>query len=102
MRMLRGSRLMPASGEPALAEAPVDSPFKKGFEPERDKGEESEEGCESEGCCDVVLIVEDLDLQRDGVGKSANVSRYDRDSAEFAHRAGVAEQDAGEQGPADI
>ncbi len=55
-----------------------------------------------EGADDVVLVVEDLHLQRHGVGLAADVARHDRHRAELAHRARVAQHDAVEQAPADL
>ena len=85
-----------------LAERGADAPFENGFEAKRDQRQKGEEGRQSEGCPDVVLIVEDLHLKRDRVGEAADVAGDDRHRAEFAHRSRVAEQDAGEQRPADV
>ena len=50
---------------------------------------------------DVETVVQILDLQRDGVGVDG-VFGDDVHRAEFAHRAGVAEDDAVEQAPLDV
>jgi hypothetical protein len=55
-----------------------------------------------EGGDEVVLVVENLDVQRQRVGMAADVAGDDRHGAELAHRAGVAEDDAVEQAPADL
>ena len=49
-----------------------------------------------------ILVVEDLDLQRHGVGLAADVAGDHRHRAELAHGAGVAEQHAVEQRPFDV
>ena len=46
-----------------------------------------------------VLVVENLDLQRHGVGLAADLAGDHRDRAELAHGAGVAEEHAVEQRP---
>ena len=51
---------------------------------------------------EVVLVVEDLDVQRHGVGLAADVAGDDRHRAELAHGAGVAEDHAVEQAPLDV
>ena len=93
---------VPAASVPLLAERGADAPFESGFEAERDQRQKGEEGRQSEGSPDVVLIVEDLHLKRDRVGEAADVAGDDRHRAEFAHRPRVAEKDAREQRPADV
>ena len=51
---------------------------------------------------EVVFVVQDLDVQRHGVGQAADVPGDHRHRAELAHRARVAEQHAVQQPPADI
>ena len=51
---------------------------------------------------EIVLVVEDFDMQRHGVGLAANVARHHRHRAELAHGAGIAEQHAVEQAPFDV
>ena len=51
---------------------------------------------------EVVLVVEDLDVQRHRVGLAADVAGDDRHRAELAHRARVAEDHAVEQAPLDV
>ena len=48
---------------------------------------------------EVVLVVEDLDVQRHGVGQAADMAGDHRDRAELAHGAGIAQQHAVEQAP---
>ena len=55
-----------------------------------------------EGAGGVVLVVEDFDMQRHGVGQAADVARHHRDRAELAHGAGIAQQHAVEQAPFDV
>src|SRR5450631_2944422 len=49
------------------------APFEIRLEAERGQSEESEERSEGESGGDVVFIVKDLHLQRDGVGEAADV-----------------------------
>src|SRR5687768_8711350 len=78
------------------------APFDQGFEREREQREEREEGGDREGGDEVVFVVEDLDVERERVGLAADVSAYDGYGAEFAHGAGVAEDDAVEEAPFDV
>ena len=55
-----------------------------------------------EGADEVVVVVEDLDVQRHRVGLAADVAGDHRDRAELAHRARVAQQHAVEQAPLDV
>src|SRR3974390_2486107 len=75
------------------------TPFEKSLEAESDESEASQERRKREGGDGIVLIVEDLHLERHGVGEAANVSGDDRDGAEFSHGARVAEKDAIKQRP---
>ena len=52
-----------------------------------------------EGGDEVVLVVEDLDMQRHGVGLAADVAGDHRDRAELAHRARVAQRARRRAGP---
>src|SRR6185295_19336027 len=61
------------------------APFEEGFGGERDQREESEERGDREGGGVLVVVVENLDLQRHRVGSVANVPGYHRDRAELAH-----------------
>ncbi len=66
---------------------------------ERDEGEEREERGHREGGLELVLVVEDLDVEGQGVRLAADVPRDDRHRAELAHRPRVAEDDAVEEAP---
>ena len=65
----------------------------------RDQREQREQRRDGEGGDEIIFIVEHLDMERHGVGFAADMARNDRDRAEFAHRAGVAQQHAVEQRP---
>src|SRR5258706_9321072 len=74
-------------GYPGLGRAP----FHERFGDEGHEGEEGEEGGHRKGGLEVVLVVEDLDVQGQGVRPAADVARHHRHRAELPHRAGVAE-----------
>src|SRR5688572_1681489 len=78
------------------------APFERALEDERDERERREERGDGEGGDEIIFVVEDLDVQRHRVGLAADMARDDRDRAELAHRAGVAQEDAVEQAPADV
>jgi hypothetical protein len=50
----------------------------------------------------VVFVVENFNMQRHGIGEPADVPGDHRDGAELAHGAGIAQQYAVHQAPADI
>ena len=72
------------------------------LEPERRDGDEREGRGGGEGAGDVEVVVEELDVERQGVGLAADRARDHRDRAELAHGAGVGEERAVEQRPADV
>src|SRR3954467_1095698 len=78
------------------------SPLEERLGCQGDNGQESEERSDGEGRDEVVLIVENLNVERHGVGQASHVSGDDRHGAELAHGAGIAQQDAVEQRPADV
>ena len=67
-----------------------------------DEREHDEQRRDRERRLVLVLVVEDLDVERQRVGPAADVARDDRDRAELAHRARVAQDDAVEQAPLDL
>ena len=69
---------------------------------ERDHRNHAQQGRHRERAGVVVLVVENLDVKRQGVGLAANVSGDDGDRAELAQRAGGAQHHAVEQAPLDV
>src|SRR6478609_3219547 len=89
LSMLRSSMLM----GPAFDEL---------LETQRDEREHGQQRCAGERGGELVLVVEDLDVQREGVGRAADVTGHHGHGAELAHRPCVAENDAVEQAPLDV
>src|SRR5690606_32318910 len=54
------------------------------------QGHDEQQDRDAEGSDDVVLVVENLDMQRQGVGVPADMPGNHRNCAEFAHRTGSA------------
>ena len=51
---------------------------------------------------ELIFVVENLDVQRHGIGESADVAGNHRNRAKLAHRAGIAKNHAIEQPPFDV
>src|SRR5215472_786638 len=81
---------------------PVAGALDQGLDDEREPGEQREERSHGECAHEVVFVVEDLDVERHGVGEAADVARDHRHRAELAHGARVAEDQPVEQTPADL
>src|SRR5580698_4512581 len=81
---------------------PVAGALHERLHEQRERGEQGEERGDRERADEVVLVVEDLDVQRHGVGEPADVPRDHRDRAELAHGARVAEHHAVHQAPAHL
>src|SRR2546425_4459719 len=77
-------------------------PFDQALDDESRHGEEGEERGDGEGGGELVLVVEDLDVERNRRRQAPDVPRHDRDRTELPHRARVAEHDAVQQPPADL
>src|SRR5262249_31771543 len=60
------------------------APFDQRLDDERDDREHRQERRHRERADEVVLVVQDLDVQRHRRGQPANVTRHDRHCAEFA------------------
>src|SRR4051812_7361978 len=99
MDMEAGSGELGARSRQQSSGATGVGPLDERLEDEGDESEEGEERGGGEGADEVVFVVEDFDVERQGVGLAADVSRNDGYGAEFAHRAGVAEDDAVEEAP---
>jgi hypothetical protein len=80
----------------------AEPPFDQRLGGQRDEREQSEQRRDRERGDEIVLVVEDLDVQRHGVGQPANVARHHGHGAELAHGARVAQQHAVEQAPFDV
>src|SRR6266498_873331 len=94
-----GSSACPCARVRRLAAREVLPPLERLLRGERDEREDEQEGRDRERGAELVLVVEDLDLERDGVRDPADVARHHRDRAELAHRPGVAEDDAVQEAP---
>ena len=79
-----------------------DFPFQNGFQNQRDDRQARQERSQGKRGGGIVLIVINLDLQGHGDGFPAKMAGDDRNRAEFAHCAGVAEDHAVEQSPLDV
>src|SRR5579862_6478860 len=70
----------------------AEPPLEEAFGDQRDQREEGEKSGDTEGGGEIVLIVEHLDMERQRVGQAADMAGHDRDRAEFAHGAGIAQE----------
>ena len=86
----------------AVASSYARAPFDQRLDDQRDDREQRQQRGHRECADEVVLVVEDLDVQRHGRGQPADVAGDDRHRAELAHRARVAQDDAVQQAPADL
>src|SRR5205807_516559 len=80
--------------------APVTGALDQGLDHERQGREQGEERGDGERADEVIFVVEDLDVQRHGVGQAADVSGHHRHRAELAHGARVAQHHTVQQAPA--
>src|SRR3954451_10914562 len=70
----------------------VETPFENSLHDQRDQGQHRQQRGNRKRRHELILIVEDLDQQRHGVGLAADMARHDRHRAEFPHGARVAQQ----------
>ena len=77
-------------------------PFDQGLEGQGDDREQREHRRHREAGRERVLVVQDLDVQRQRVGLAPDVAGDHRHRAELAHRARVAEDEAVQQAPLDV
>ena len=77
-------------------------PFHDRLDRQGHQGQHRQQRGHREGRHEIVLVVQDLHLQRNGVRLAPDVAGDDGDRAELAHRARVAEDHAVEQGPAHV
>src|SRR6185295_12057843 len=80
----------------------VQSPFENGLHDQRDQGKHRQQRGNRKRRHELILIIEDLDQQRHGVGFAADMAGHHRYRAELAHGAGVAQQHTIQQAPFDI
>src|SRR5450759_3564864 len=83
-----------------LTPPPVTSAFNERLHNERCDREQHKQRCDRECAHKVVLIVENLDMQRHRVREAPDMARDDGDCAELTHGARIAEDDAVQQPPA--
>src|SRR5437868_2530589 len=80
----------------------VKLPFEEGFRDQRDQRQHGQQRGDRKRRHKLIFIIEDFNEQRHGVGLAADVSRYHRNRAEFAHRPRVAQQHAIQHAPFDV
>src|SRR5690606_32680664 len=95
-------RPAPSSADHMTRLREVVAPLEDGLDDERDERQQREQRRQRERGDPVVLVVEDLDLQRDRVRLAADVAGDDGGGAELAHRARVAQQHAVEEPPTHV
>ena len=76
--------------------------FEQALRGERHEGEERQQRSDGEGGGEIIFVIEDFDMQRHGVGQAAYMAGDDRDRAELAHGARIAQEHAVEQAPFDV
>src|SRR5258708_25540245 len=86
---------MPLAGSKFCAVAP----FEERCDDKGNKGQSGEKRGDRESSDEIILIVEDLDMERDSIGQTANMAADDGYGAELAHGAGVTKQDPVKQAP---
>src|SRR4026209_2976 len=80
----------------------AEAPFEQRFHDERDQGQHGKQRGDGKSGGEGILIVEDFDMQRHGVGHPSDVARNHRDRPELAHRPGIAQKHAIKQAPFDV
>src|SRR3546814_6422701 len=77
-------------------------PLYHGLYDQRHQRQCSQQRRDGERRHEIILIIEDLDVERHGVRLAPDMAGYDRHRAELTHSPRVAEQNAVKQAPADI
>src|SRR3546814_4313555 len=72
------------------------------LEDQRNERKRGKQRRNRKGRDEIILIIQDFDVQRHGVGLPPDMAGNDRYRAEFSHRPGVAEQHPIEKPPANI
>src|SRR6185295_18160318 len=80
----------------------VQTLFENGLHDQRDQGQHRQQRGNRKRRHELILIVENLDQQRHGVGLAADMARHHRHRAELAHGACVAQQYAIRRAPFDL
>src|SRR5215211_2183511 len=105
-RLLRSTALMSVPAFQSMGRPSRDGmaipPLEDGLCRQSEEGDASQERGDRKSGHEVVFIVEDLDVKRHGGGQATDMARDDGDGAELAHRAGIAQENAVEQRPADV
>lgn len=81
-----GDEISPAPGEDRLDE-------------QGKKGQQSQQRSDSESAYVIVVVVQNLDVERDSIGESADMAGNYRDGTELAHGASVTQYDSVENSP---
>ena len=90
------------ASRPAVRARLADPPFDQRLQHERHEREARQQRRDGKCRLCVVLVVQNLDVQRQRVGHAADVARHDRHGAELPHRARGGEDDAVQQAPLDV
>src|SRR3546814_7350383 len=80
----------------------VEPPFQNALRHQRHEGERCQQRGDGKGPDEIIIVVENLDMQRKGIGQAPDVARNNRYCTELTHCPRVAEQHAVEQPPADV
>jgi hypothetical protein len=80
----------------------VQTLFENGLHDQRDQGQHRQQRGNRKRRHELILIIENFDQQRHGVGLAADMARHHGHRAELAHGARVAQQYAIQQAPFDI
>src|SRR5215207_3444003 len=105
-RATKSSKRLVRSIASMLMNGPVaatgELPFEQALRSKSEQRQHGKKRCDREGGGEVVLIVQNFDMQRHGVGMTADMPGYHGNRPEFAHGAGIAQQHAVKQAPADV
>ena len=97
------SHAMTSTASPSGVRARLaDAPFHERLQHQRHEREARQQRRDRKRRLCVVFVVQNLDVQRQGIGDAADVARHDRHGAELPHRARVGEDDAVQQPPLDV
>src|SRR5262249_39991778 len=96
-RSIGSSRAALASGKLGAV-----APFQQRFHGKCEERKHGKQRSDRKGGGEGVLIIEDLDLERHGVGQAAYMARHHRYRTELSHRPCIAQQHAVEQPPFDV
>src|SRR5215211_7717428 len=105
-RLLRSTAVMSVPAFQSVGRPSRDGmaipPLEDGLCRQSEEGETGQERGDRKSGHEVVFIVEDLDVKRHGGGQATDMARNDGDGAKLAHRAGIAQENAVEQRPANV